>query len=139
MQDTDMLTIGDVAARAGVNTETLRYYERRGVVGAPPRTQANYRLYPANTVQLVRFVKRAQALGFALEEIKELLLFRAGGAGTCADVRGQAVAKIADIDGKIRSLSAMRDALSELVAQCSRNGPLRGCPILESLEPSEDS
>lgn len=132
------LTIGEVARQAGVNIETLRYYERRNVIPPPPRTRANYRLYPGDTVQLVRFVKRAQELGFSLSEIKELLAFRASENGTCADVRRQAVEKIADIEQKIRSLQAMRGALSGLVAQCSGNGPLTGCPILESLEPPED-
>lgn len=128
-------TIGEVANRVGVNIETLRYYERRGLVPPPPRSHSNYRLYPSDTVRLVRFVKRAQDLGFTLNEIKELLAFRNGREATCGDVREQALAKIGNIDDKVRALQAMRGALAELVEQCPGRGPVGGCPILESLEP----
>lgn len=128
-------TIGEVANRVGVNIETLRYYERRGLVPPPPRSHSNYRLYPSDTVRLVRFVKRAQDLGFTLNEIKELLAFRNGSEATCGDVREQALAKIGNIDDKVRALQAMRGALAELVEQCPGRGPVGGCPILESLEP----
>jgi MerR family mercuric resistance operon transcriptional regulator len=129
-------TIGEAANRAGVNIETLRYYERRGLVPPPPRSHSNYRLYPSDTVRLVRFVKRAQDLGFTLSEIKELLAFRGNAAeSTCGDVRDQALGKMRDIDDKLRALQAMRGALSELVGRCPGQGPVGGCPILESLEP----
>ena len=104
-------TIGDVAKQAQVNIETLRYYERQGIVPKPPRTRSNYRLYPEDTVRRVRFVKKAQELGFSLNEIKELLSLRATRGATCLDVRGQAAAKIKQIDDKILSLQAMRNAL----------------------------
>ncbi len=130
-------TIGEAARRAGVNIETLRYYERRGLLPPPPRSRSNYRLYPSESVRLVRFVRRAQDLGFTLNEIKDLLAFRNGVEATCGDVREQALAKIGDIDRKMRALQAMRGALSELVGQCPGQGPVGGCPILESLEPLE--
>lgn len=128
-------TIGDVAKQAQVNIETLRYYERQGIVPKPPRTRSNYRLYPEDTVRRVRFVKKAQELGFSLNEIKELLSLRATRGATCLDVRRQAATKIKQIDDKILSLQAMRNALQELVRQCAaRRGSLSECAILESLD-----
>jgi MerR family copper efflux transcriptional regulator len=114
--------------------ETLRYYERRGLVARPPRSASNYRLYPEDAVRRVRFIKRAQELGFSLNDIKELLSLRADPEAGCAEVRACAEAKIKDIDAKIDALTAMKYALSTLVAECSGEGPLTDCPILESLE-----
>lgn len=132
-------TIGEAAQAAGVHIETLRYYERRGLVPEPPRSRANYRLYPHESVQLVRFVKRAQELGFTLNEIRELLALRDGGEGaSCAEVQQQARLKLRNIDAKIRSLQTIRQALSDLVAQCSGSGPITACPILEAFEPEEE-
>lgn len=130
-------TIGTVADRAAVNVETLRYYERRGLIPKPPRTAANYRVYPPDTVRRVRFVKHAQDLGFSLKEVRELLSLRAAPKTRCADVRQRAEAKMRAIDEKLRSLRAMRRALSGLVAECSGDGPVTACPILESLDSEE--
>ena len=132
-------TIGEAARAAGVNIETLRYYERRGLLPAPPRSHANYRLYPHQSVRLVRFIKRAQELGFTLNEVRELLAFRdSGESASCADVRQQARLKLRSIDAKIQSLQAVREALAELVQKCSGSGPVADCPILEALEPEEE-
>jgi MerR family mercuric resistance operon transcriptional regulator len=131
------LTIGDVAAQASVHVETLRYYERRGLVAKPPRSTANYRLYPEDTVRRLRFIKHAQQLGFSLKEIKELLSLRAAPRARCADVRERAEAKIKDINAKIVALQAMKKALTKLVAECSGRGPITECPILESLDAEE--
>lgn len=129
-------TIGQAARAAGVNVETLRYYERRGLMPEPPRSRGNYRLYPEDSVRIVRFVKRAQELGFTLNEIRELLSLRSGGNEVgCADVRAQASLKLRDIESKIRSLQTMRKALSQLVTECSGSGPVAACPILGALEP----
>ena len=129
------LTIGSVAQQAGVNIETLRYYERKGVVPKPPRTSSNYRLYSEDTVRRVRFVKRAQELGFSLREIKELLALRATRGAKCQDVRRQALHKIEEMDEKILSLEAMKDVLRKLVKECaSTSAPASDCPILESLD-----
>lgn len=133
----DNLTIGDVAEQAQVHIETLRYYERRGLIAMPPRSPANDRLYPEETVRRIRFMKHAQALGFSLNDINELLSLRAAPEVGCADVRARAAAKMQDIDDKIAALSAMKAALSTLVAQCSGEGPLTDCPILTSLEMKE--
>lgn len=130
----DGLSIGEVAERAEVHVETLRYYERRGIVERPPRTPSNYRVYPAETVQRVRFVKRAQELGFTLEEAKDLLSLRASPRACRSDVRSRAEAKVADIEQKMRDLRRMKKALSALVAECSGKGSASECPILEALD-----
>jgi MerR family mercuric resistance operon transcriptional regulator len=117
-----------------VNIDTLRYYERQGVVAQPPRTDSNYRAYPEDTIRRVRFVKRAQDLGFSLKEIKGLLALRATRSAKCEDVRQQALRKIEEIEDKIRALEAMKAALGKLADECaSTRGPIRDCPILESL------
>jgi len=128
------LKVGEVAKQAGVNLQTIRYYERRGLLPKPPRTGSNYRAYPEDAVLRVRFIKRAQELGFTLKEIKELLSLRAAPRTRCADVRERAEAKVQDIDGKVRILQAMRKALTRLIRECSGSGPVSQCPILEALD-----
>ncbi|MEW6296489.1 MAG: heavy metal-responsive transcriptional regulator [Thermodesulfobacteriota bacterium] len=132
------LTIGEVAKQAGVHIETLRYYERQGLVERPPRSVSNYRLYTGDIVQRLRFIKHAQALGFSLQEIKELLSLRAAPTARCADVRLRAEAKITEIEAKMRALEAMKKALIKLVAECAGQRPVTDCPILESLDAEED-
>ena len=127
------LTIGKVAERAGVKIDTLLYYERQGVIAPPERNGSNYRVYAQDAVLRVRFVKRAQELGFTLAEIKELLELRVSEQASCADVRDQALAKVTDLDQKIRSLQAMRRVLSNLAEECSGEGPASECPILDAL------
>lgn len=128
------LTVGDVARRAGVNVATLRYYERRGLLAHPPRTASNYRIYGDDAARRVLFIKRAQALGFSLEEIKDLLSLKASPTAHCGDVREFAAEKIQEIEEKIGTLEAMRAALSRLIAACAGDGPVSECPILDSLE-----
>jgi Hg(II)-responsive transcriptional regulator len=127
------LRIRQVADAAGVHVETLRYYERRGILQAPQRTRAGYRQYAPETVELVRFVKRAQGLGFTLDEIEELLALRRPRPGRCSSVQRAASAKIEDIDGKLRGLLAMRAALEQLTAACARNADQLDCPLIEAL------
>jgi MerR family copper efflux transcriptional regulator len=130
-------TIGEVAKRAAVHIETLRYYERQGLVARPPRSRSNYRLYPEETVQRVQFIKRAQQLGFSLQEIQALLALRAAPQAQCADVRERALAKIHEIEHKVRTLQAMHTALTRLVAVCAGQGHITDCPILESIDADE--
>lgn len=131
----DGLMIGRVASEAGVNIETLRYYERQGILPRPGRTRSKYRIYSTETVRRVRFVKRAQELGFSLKEIKELLSLRATRGPRCDAVRERARAKIRDIDDRIRALAGIRTVLAKLVDECSGSkGPLTECPILEALD-----
>jgi len=138
MEDTALeLTIGKLAEQAQVNVQTIRYYERRGLLREPDRTASNYRVFGRETLRRVRFIKRAQDLGFTLNEIKELLELRASPRSCCEDVRTRSEAKIRDIDAKVRALGAMRKALAKLVRACSGKGPVTECPILESLEDGE--
>ncbi len=127
------LTTGKVARAAGVHVETLRYYERRRLLPQPPRTPSGYRAYPEEAVRIVRFIKRAQELGFTLKEIRELLGFRSDSGSSCREVREAAERKLGRIREKIRLLSGMEKVLGDLVRACSGRGPVRGCPILETL------
>ena len=127
------LTTAEVAREGGVNTETIHYYERHGLLPKPPRTPSGYRVFSADSVQRLRFIRRAQELGFTLNEIKELLAIKVRRGSSCADVRRKAEAKIADVDAKIRHLQAIREALREITATCSGIGPVTNCSILEAL------
>jgi MerR family mercuric resistance operon transcriptional regulator len=123
----------EIAAEAGVNVQTLRYYERRGLLAEPPRTGSGYRVYPAATVETVRFVKRAQELGFTLDDVHELLDLAEGGPADCDTARDLAQARLALLEDKIADLVQMRDSLVELVATCERPRPDRRCPLLSTL------
>jgi len=137
METAMALKIGQLAHGAVVNLQTIRYYEREGLLPEPPRLSSGYRLYPDSMVRRVRFIKRAQEIGFSLAEIRELLSLRADGRRERTAVRALTQAKIADIDGKIRTLKAMRTALNRLADRCSGCGPVSECPILESLDSEE--
>jgi MerR family copper efflux transcriptional regulator len=130
----DSLTIGKVAKRACVGVETLRFYERQGLIDQPPRRDSGYRQYPADTVDRLRFIKRAKELGFSLREIKELMALRVAPGAKCPRVRKRAEAKMGDIEEKIRSLQRMKQALQKLAAACEGEGSVSKCPILDALE-----
>lgn len=130
----ESLTIGRLAREGGVNLETIRYYEREGLLPKPPRTAAGYRMFPIDAARRLRFIKRAQELGFSLNEIRELLSLRMKPGVKRADIRARADAKIADIEQKIRTLERMKAALRGLTEQCDSCGPLAECPILQSLD-----
>jgi len=132
------MTFGHLAREAGVNLETVRYYERRGLLPKPPRSASGYRLFPTDAARRLRFIRRAQELGFSLKEIRELLSLRVSRTTTSGDIRARAEAKIADIDAKIRSLGSMKKALRKLTSVCEGCVPVTECPILESLD-SEDA
>ncbi|MGH7775573.1 MAG: MerR family transcriptional regulator [Candidatus Dormibacterales bacterium] len=123
-----------VAAQAGVNVQTLRYYERRGLLPEPERAISGYRSYDVQAVRTVRFVKCAQQLGFSLDEIDSLLDLAAGGPSNCDAAKTVAVEKLAQLDEKIASLVAMRDSLHQLVATCDRSRSKRQCPLLDAIE-----
>lgn len=131
------LTIGSIARRAGLATDTVRYYEREGLLVKPTRTRAGYRQYPDSTVARLRFIRQAKELGFSLREIRELLALRVDARKSCGDVRQQALRKIAVVDQRIAQLDRVRQALARLVAECSGRGPTSACPILEALEREE--
>lgn len=121
---------GEVAKRAGVNPQTLRYYERRGILPIPVRTSGGYRDYPTSTVSLVRFVKHAQDLGYSLGDIERLLQLADGGAPSCAKARAITAARVSDLDRRIADLRRMRDALSDTGAVCQGPGPGQLCRLM---------
>jgi MerR family mercuric resistance operon transcriptional regulator len=129
------LTIGQLAKRVNVNIETIRYYERRGLLPAPPRNQSGHRQYSDEAVQRTDFIKRAQSLGFSLNEISELLTLRVEPGKTCGDVKARVEAKRADVEKRIAELKRMREALARLSKRCTGRGPVSRCPILEELYP----
>ncbi len=131
------LTIGRVARSAGFAIETVRYYEREGLLEKPARTAAGYRHYTADAVARLRFIRQAKELGFSLAEIKELLSLRMRPDTTCADIRKRAREKIVAVDRKIEDLQRIRQALERLAAACKGTGPTSECPILEALETRE--
>ncbi|MES1956344.1 Hg(II)-responsive transcriptional regulator [Salinisphaera hydrothermalis] len=129
MTDTGQ-TIGQLAAAAGVNRQTVRYYQRRGLIEQPPKPSSGYRRYPRATMERIRFIKRAQGLGFSLEEIRALLTL---GDGRCDDVRRVAENQRALVAARIADLAAMQDTLDGLIERC-RNAHAPGhCPLIETL------
>ncbi len=125
------LTIGRIARSAGVNIETVRYYQRRGLVALPPKRQRGFRYYTPATAGRVRFIKRAQALGMSLKEVQRLMKLDAKGA--CTENRSLAVAKLALVEKKLLDLAKLRDVLRALVAACDQPHGA-SCPIIEQLE-----
>jgi MerR family copper efflux transcriptional regulator len=128
------LSTGELAKQGGVNLESIRFYERERLLPKPPRTAGGYRMFTADDVRRVRFIKRAQELGFSLREIKELLALRLEADTSCADVRKRAQTKLSDIEQKIRDLQRMKKVLARLTTACPGRGTLDACPILESLD-----
>ena len=128
------LTIGRLAREVGVNLETVRFYERRGLLPRPPRSASGYRLFPVDAKRRLKFIKRTQELGFSLSEIRDLLALRVSRRTTSAEIRKRTEAKISDIEGKIKSLDSMRKSLLKLVRSCGGCAPASECPILESLD-----
>lgn len=127
-----MYTIGKAAALAGLGIDTLRFYEREGLLPKPRRTAARYRLYDEQAIARLRFISRAKSLGFSLQEIQELLFLNDGG-GKRNSVRSLGAKRLLEIGQKIDELTRMQQILSHLVAHCSGVGPLTGCPIIEAL------
>lgn len=125
------LSIGRLAARAGVNVETVRYYQRRGLLAEPGKPSRGHRRYPAELVNRLRFIKRAQMLGFTLEEITGLL--RLDEAHACAETRDLAARKLELIEAKLADLGSMREALVGLVRQCDALDRAGACPIIRAL------
>lgn len=125
------LPIGAVARAAGVNVETIRYYQRRGLLAEPAKPLRGHRRYEASTAERVLFIKRAQELGFTLEEVKALLLLEDG--QSCAETRTLAEHKLAVIEERLADLSRMRRLLTSLIGECSKGKRPRSCPIIATL------
>lgn len=132
------LTIGQVAAAADVNIQTIRYYERRGLFAAPRRTPAGYRAYATEAVSRLRFIKHAQELGFSLKEIQDLLGLRVRQGAAC-DVVGRKIRrKIELVQERIGDLQRLKRTLERLAAACAARRPTDDCPILNALEDHGD-
>ena len=128
------VTIGEAARRAGVGVETIRFYERRGLIEQPAKREGSgFRVYPAEAVKRIRFIRQAQQLGFSLREIEELLALRADPNADCAEVREQAVVKLEEVRGKIEQLREIGAALEAVIAVCPGQGGLQACSILDTL------
>jgi DNA-binding transcriptional MerR regulator len=134
----EVVRSSEVASRSGVNVQTLRYYERRGILPEPTRSGSGYRSYDDRAVRIVRFVKGAQHLGFSLKDIDSLLELSVGGPRNCDAARKLATEKIGELEAKITRMSAMRDSLRQLVATCDRSPNKRDCPLLEAIEDDTD-
>ena len=130
----ERMRIGELAALAGVNVQTIRYYERRGLLAPAARRASGYREYEAGALDRLHFIRRAQELGFTLAEVRELLTLRLDPRTPAAAVKARANAKIDDIDLKIHDLERIRHALIHLAGRC-RGGkaPAGDCPLLEAL------
>jgi MerR family mercuric resistance operon transcriptional regulator len=125
-------TIGQLAKETGTNIETIRYYERRGLIAEPPRRESGYREFSPEYVKRIRFIKRAQALGFTLKEISGLLAL-ADKSPACKDIRTFAEEKVKDIEARIHDLEKIKNVLHDLIKQCLSNKSPSGCPIIESI------
>ena len=128
------LKIGELAKRAEIGVETVRFYERQGLLDAPQRLESGYRQYREETVEVLRFIRRAKELGFTLKEIRSLLDLRSDESAPRSEIRKQASSKIEEIDAKIADLQRMRTGLMTLVGQCHGDSSLVGCPIMDALK-----
>ncbi|QYG02747.1 Hg(II)-responsive transcriptional regulator [Massilia sp. NP310] len=128
---TEKMTISRLAGAAGVNVETVRFYQRSGLIDEPTRPYIGYRTYADDDVRRIRFIKRAQLLGFTLDEISSLLKLE--GSQTCASTRDLAAKKLAMVEAKLSDLLAMKAALATMVSRCDSEHPSAGCPIIQAL------
>jgi MerR family copper efflux transcriptional regulator len=138
MTTPNALTIGTVAKRAGVPIDTIRYYEREGLLPEPLRRASGYRSYGEGTVAQLRFIRRAKALGFTLDEIRDLLALSADRQRGVKSVKQRAEERLAAIETRIAELQRVRDGLVELVASCPGHGAPEHCPILRALNDEEN-
>ena len=134
----ETFTIGQMAKQAGVNIETVRFYEREGLIPEPPRKSSGYRQYSPDFVKRILFIKRAQTLGFSLKEIAELLDLRVEPDTACDEVRERVETKLTNIEEKIRTLERLRAILGELVKACNQRQPTNECPVLEALDTGDN-
>ncbi len=129
------MTISKVAKKAGVGIETVRFYERKGLIQQPPKPSiGGYRVYPAETGERIRFIRQAQELGFTLREIQELLSLRTDPGTDCADVRERAQTKLDEVNRKIALMKGIQTALKKLIAACPGQGALQVCSIIDAIE-----
>lgn len=135
-----MLTIGKLAGLAATSTDSLRYYEREGLIAPAAKSQSGYRLYDADSIRRIRFIKQAQRCGFTLTEIRELLSLRSERSTCCGDIRKLAVEKKLQVESRIKAMKLISRALDRLIADCTEERkPVDACPILSALEEDESA
>lgn len=127
------MKISDLAKSAGVNIETIRYYERLGLITEPPRTESGYRIFPSEVIQRIKFIKRSQDLGFTLAEIRSLLTLTDSEDFSCREIQQFASQKLKEIESKIRDLQNIKNVLQDLLIKCGETS-VDGCPIIERLQ-----
>ena len=128
-----MLLIGEVAKRTGLGVETVRFYEKAGLIPIPDRSASGYRRYPEATVKKLNFVQHAKTLGFSLKEIAELIALKNSENADCDEIKTRAYSKVTEIQSKIDALEKMKTALQPLIEQCETNKSNQECPILSAL------
>jgi MerR family copper efflux transcriptional regulator len=131
--DATTMTIGRLAERAGVNIDTIRYYERNGLLPVPTRRASGYREYAAGDIERLRFIRRAKELGFTLTEIAELLSLTANRRDDMRGVKRKAEDRLEQVEFKIKELQRVRRGLQKLIAACPGHGELARCPIVTAL------
>ncbi len=131
------MTIGQLARQTGVRVETVKFYQRRGLIEQPPRPASGFRKYSSETVRQIHFIRRAKELGFSLKEIGELLGLRVAPGTSCREIKARAEAKLVDIQQKQKDLERMEIILRQLAGSCQGHGPLSDCPILGALDKEE--
>lgn len=127
----EKMTIGRLASAAGVNVETVRFYQRSGLIEEPVKPTSGYRSYAEDDVRRIRFIKRAQVLGFTLDEVGSLL--KLDGARSCARTRDLAARKLAIVESRLAALASMRSALADMVGRCDAGRDKEACPIIRAL------
>lgn len=133
------LSISEVAKECGVNIETIRYYEKRGLIQDPPRTATGYRAFPTEVIERIKFIKRAQELDFTLSEIQKLISISDNdGNFTATDAKQFAMEKLREVEDKIRGLGSVKSLLEDLLERCSGSGPICECPIIQNLSREGD-
>lgn len=132
--EASVMTIGEVARSVGIGVETIRFYERKGLIHEPPRRASGYRQYETGAVKRLKFIRRAKDLGFTLAEIKGLLDLRSGPDTQCEDIRLELEAKLEDIEQRIADLRHMKRAIKDFWQTCESSDPRGECPILMALE-----
>lgn len=131
--DRSLMKIGELSALSGLSIDTIRFYEKQGLIPPPRRTDTNYRMYDADSPRRLIFIRKARDLGFTLQEIGQLLALSEDGHAGAGDVKQRAKVKLSDLDRKIAEMQEMRRSLEKLVRACSGRGPRRSCPILAAL------
>lgn len=135
----EYLSTGRLAKEAGVNIDTVRYYEKRGLIPKPPRRDSGYRMFRDDAVKRIIFIKHAQEIGFSLNEIEELLFLRVSSKTTCQEVKKRTESKIVEVEGKILNLQRIKGALEKMADICRANKRIGDCPILDMLDAQGDN